>query len=278
MESEIPPHMSELMELLPNDALSRLVEELAMLGAQAGNLDFPQKVADWVRRWVPTQSISLFEFEEGMQPRTLYAHSLHHDPNMVEYSNGIYLLDPMYSLFAEERYFGTVLLDLTGNETREMPETFARYWIKVSASHEIGTLMEVTPDRCVHLSIYVSLGDRIQEAVNFVKLVHPVLTTAFRRHLRPQVAPDTSAEVARRRVHEAISTVMSEFGAGVLTEREREISRLLLKGHSSKSIARLLDIAPGTAAIHRSNIYRKLGVVGQGEMFSMFIARLIDGK
>lgn len=70
----------------------------------------------------------------------------------------------MYSLFAEDRFFGTVLLDLAGSKDREMPETFARYWIKVSADHEIGTLMEIGPDRCAHLSIYVSLGDKVQDA------------------------------------------------------------------------------------------------------------------
>lgn len=277
MKTELPTQTSEVMDLLPNEGLSRLFDELATLGAQSGDPSFPEKVATWVRGWIPTQSISLFEFEEGMQPRTLYAHSLHHDPNMVEYSNGIYMLDPMYSLFAEERYYGTVLLDLTGNEDREMPETFARYWVKVSASHEIGTLMEIGPDRCAHLSIYVSLGDRIQEAVRFVNLVHPVLAEMFRRHLHPQIPVDTSAEAARRQVHETISKVMRDFGTDVLTDREWEISQLLLKGQSSKSIARILDIAPGTAAIHRSNIYRKLDVMGQGEMFSMFLGKLIDG-
>ncbi|MCH5373454.1 MAG: helix-turn-helix transcriptional regulator [Planctomycetes bacterium] len=277
MKDEVPGHAAEIMDLLPQDVLTRLLSELAVLDACVGEPVFPQKVVAWVRSWIPTKSISLFEFELGMQPRTLFAHALNHDPKMVEYTSGIYVLDPMYSLFAEDRFHGTVLLDLDGNQDREMPETFARYWIKVSASHEIGTLMEIGPGRCAHLSIYVSLGDRVQDAMNLVKLVHPFLTRMFQRHLQPRAPADTATETARRRVHETISKVMSGFGAGVLTDREREVSQLLLKGHSSKSIARILDISPGTAAIHRSNIYRKLGVTGQGEMFAMFIGRLIDG-
>lgn len=277
MPNELPTHTRDLAKGLPSDALTRLFGEMAALDAQVGDRTFPETVVTWVRRWIPTQSVSLFEFEAGMQPRTLFSHAPGHDPNMVEYTNGIYVLDPMYSLFAEDRFFGTVLLDLAGSKDREMPETFARYWIKVSADHEIGTLMEIGPDRCAHLSIYVSLGDKVQDALALIELVHPVLTGMFRRHLVPQVPDTTATEAARRRVHATVSKVMSDFGSATLTDREREISQLLLKGHSSKSIARILDISPGTAAIHRSNIYRKLGVTGHGELFSMFIGKLIDG-
>ncbi|APE44448.1 hypothetical protein BOO69_14280 [Sulfitobacter alexandrii] len=277
MRKELPSHTRDLAKLLPSDALTRLFGEIADLDAHVGARTFPEAVVNWVRSRIPTQSVSLFEFEAGMQPRTLFSHAPGHDPNMVEYTNGIYVLDPMYSLFAEDRFFGTVLLDLAGSEDREMPETFARYWIKVLADHEIGTLMQIGPDRCAHLSIYVSLGDEVHDALALIKLVHPVLTGMFRRHLVPHVPENAASEAARRRVHATVSKVMSDFGSATLTDREREISQLLLKGHSSKSIARILDISPGTAAIHRSNIYRKLGVTGHGELFSMFIGKLIDG-
>jgi DNA-binding NarL/FixJ family response regulator len=45
-----------------------------------------------------------------------------------------------------------------------------------------------------------------------------------------------------------------------LTEREREILRLMCGGYSNKEIARALDVAEGTVKNHVSNILSKLGV------------------
>jgi DNA-binding NarL/FixJ family response regulator len=44
------------------------------------------------------------------------------------------------------------------------------------------------------------------------------------------------------------------------TERRLEVLRLIALGKSSKEIAEILDIAPGTAAVHRADIMRELSV------------------
>jgi DNA-binding CsgD family transcriptional regulator len=43
-----------------------------------------------------------------------------------------------------------------------------------------------------------------------------------------------------------------------LTEREREVARLIADGLKNNAIADLLGIAPKTLDIHRTNIHRKL--------------------
>jgi DNA-binding CsgD family transcriptional regulator len=45
-----------------------------------------------------------------------------------------------------------------------------------------------------------------------------------------------------------------------LTPREQEVAQLLMKGYTAKEVAKLLKIAPGTAAKHRENLLRKLGI------------------
>jgi DNA-binding NarL/FixJ family response regulator len=49
---------------------------------------------------------------------------------------------------------------------------------------------------------------------------------------------------------------------------------LLLRGHSTKSIARALRIAPGTVMVHKRNLFAKLGITSQFELFSRFIDEL----
>ena len=45
-----------------------------------------------------------------------------------------------------------------------------------------------------------------------------------------------------------------------LTRREKQIIRLVARGMSNKSVARLLAISDDTVHFHLKNIYRKLGV------------------
>jgi DNA-binding CsgD family transcriptional regulator len=72
-------------------------------------------------------------------------------------------------------------------------------------------------------------------------------------------------------VHRRLTRCFDNFGADLLTEREREITQLLLRGHSTKSIARTLSIAPGTVMVHKRNLFAKLGITSQFELFSRFI-------
>ncbi|MFZ1725348.1 MAG: helix-turn-helix transcriptional regulator [Albidovulum sp.] len=71
-----------------------------------------------------------------------------------------------------------------------------------------------------------------------------------------------------------IELSLQSFGKGVLTAREREVVEYSLKGHSAEATSRILGIAPGTVRIHRRNIYSKLGISSQGELFSRFIQTL----
>ncbi|MNN87274.1 Transcriptional regulatory protein UhpA [compost metagenome] len=61
------------------------------------------------------------------------------------------------------------------------------------------------------------------------------------------------------------------FGGDRLTEREREIAHLLLRGHSVKSSAKVLEISPETVRMHRKNLYTKLEISSQAELFALFI-------
>ena len=46
----------------------------------------------------------------------------------------------------------------------------------------------------------------------------------------------------------------------LLTERERQIMRLVSEGLSNKEIARLLNISEGTIKVHLHHIFEKLAI------------------
>ncbi|MCA1644870.1 MAG: response regulator transcription factor [Chloroflexi bacterium] len=66
-------------------------------------------------------------------------------------------------------------------------------------------------------------------------------------------------EVARRLMQQVTSPRKPDAGAQ-LTEREREVLRLLADGRSNKEIARLLVVSERTVKGHVSNILGKLGL------------------
>jgi len=72
----------------------------------------------------------------------------------------------------------------------------------------------------------------------------------------------------------SIETALDHFGDSVLTCREGEIIRSMLKGHSIKSLARQLDISIDTVKHHRKNIYTKLAISSQSELFDLFLTAI----
>ena len=59
-----------------------------------------------------------------------------------------------------------------------------------------------------------------------------------------------------------------------LTPAQHAVTKLILRGHSNISIAGNLDITEGTVKQHRYNIYRRLGISSQSELFQRFIDHL----
>ena len=68
------------------------------------------------------------------------------------------------------------------------------------------------------------------------------------------------------------------FGQGILTPREGQVVDFTLKGHSADAVGGMLEISPGTVRIHRRNVYSKLQIRSQGELFSKFTDALASAS
>lgn len=55
-----------------------------------------------------------------------------------------------------------------------------------------------------------------------------------------------------------------------ITARENDVLKLLLSGFSNKEIAGKLSLSTETIKVHRRNIYAKLNIKSQAELFSRF--------
>lgn len=77
------------------------------------------------------------------------------------------------------------------------------------------------------------------------------------------VEPDIAQRLVQAALPDASRSVVD---MPRLTEREREVLRLVVKGRSNKEIARDLVISPKTASVHRTNIMRKLDVRNSADL------------
>jgi two-component system nitrate/nitrite response regulator NarL len=63
-----------------------------------------------------------------------------------------------------------------------------------------------------------------------------------------------------------------ETALAVLTERERQIMRLVSRGLSNKEVGRRLNIADGTIKVHLHNIFQKLEVGNRTALAALAIS------
>jgi DNA-binding CsgD family transcriptional regulator len=194
-----------------------------------------------------------------------------HEPDL-KYHDGPYLLDPFYNRFLRGEADGCYRLAELAPEGFLRSEYFASYYHLLNFSDELGLLASLGADACAHLSITRQRGrprfnrrDR-----DWLAAAAPLIRDAVRRmHEAQHPAPNDRAGL-----HDSLRRAHRHFGASILTERERDVVQLLLRGNSAKAIARALQISPETARNHLKRIYPKLGVASQAELFALFFKAL----
>lgn len=189
------------------------------------------------------------------------------------YLAGPYLLDPLYQLaIRDDKPTLCRFRDELPDRFRAS-EYYRQYCERTHLRDEMDFLVEISPRTTV--ALVVGQRNRMfkQGELRRLELIEPTVRAAIRRTWQLH-ADDASAGGDRDDFHRRLTRCFERFGEGVLTERERQISQLLLRGHSSKSIARELDIAPGTVMVHKRNLFAKLNISSQYELFSLLIDEL----
>ncbi len=187
------------------------------------------------------------------------------------YLDGAYLLDPFVVAYRRAKPCAVLSLRDVAPDRFQQSTYFRQYYQTVRLKDEAAVLIDLPNGRHLFWSIGRLRDERRFSAADLrgLRRILPVFAALNRRHFANSTYGADGG---------GIETAMDRFGAGVLTEREREIAILVLKGHSSKSIAAEIGVSPGTVKIHRKNFYRKLGISSQSELFSAFLASLSGGR
>ena len=226
---------------------------------------------------VSNNGTSLLAFHTDAPPEVLH-HSLapvrarHY---LDRYLAGPYLLDPLYQMALRPDKPTMCRFRDAQPDRFHSSEYYRQYVERTHLVDEMDFLLGVSPTSTLVIVCGRTEKRFTRVELNRLRLVEPVVRSAMQRvwDSREGVGSHDDHD---RSMHRRLTECFENFGEGALTHREREITHLLLRGHSSKSIARELGIAPGTVMVHKRNLFAKLSITSQYELFSSFIDALSD--
>ena len=240
-----------------------------------GQASFLPNLLDYLRVDVPFIGILLLLLDEKNRPHHIF--DTIRTPYRIDldmYLDGVYQLDPFYTRFCNHRKSGALLIRDAAPDRFNQTEYYRRYYKNIELQDEMAIFTDLHDGRFLFFSISRRGSDLRfkRKDLHAINRDLPVLASLCRQHFGE--SSYNQENLSGNAGDERLQFALERFGEDALTPREHEVAVCILKGHSSKSLARLIDISPETVKIHRRNIYRKLAISSQSELFLRFLNTL----
>jgi DNA-binding CsgD family transcriptional regulator len=260
-----------MMERYQTDALSHIARAVAAIGSEK----FAPRLADLCLGLFGSDSLFISVFSRNLPPRQLFSNldAEASQRTIGPYLSYAYLLDPFFELFKVGIGTCVVSLDECAPDDFRSSEYYRVFYSEIGLRNEVSMFVDAGRGT----SIVLSLGQRgtvAKAPMQDKKLLEQTLPVIAALCLKNW----PSAGASEGDTDTAVTLAFERFQNSKLSAREAEIVRLMLKGHSTKSMARLLGNSPETVKVHRKRIYAKLSISSQGELFSMFLGALAQAR
>ena len=250
--------------------------------------DLPGRLVHALTHAVPFELAAVFVYRGRSRPMNVYDNFELADAKkgIAAYVENTYVLNPFYQAQLRGIPDGVYRIRDLAPDAFFESEYYRSYRAIPSESEEIGYITEdwpqgmeeidiavtLAPDVVTEISIYRSLRDPGFHDDELARLsdVVPVIAALLKKYWVAHGAAGMRASPQDSRVDDTFAN----FGKEVLSDREREVTQLILRGHSSKSICFNLGISLGTVKTHRKNAYAKLNISSQSELLSLFLQSL----
>ncbi|MFV8783921.1 LuxR C-terminal-related transcriptional regulator [Microbulbifer sp. SA54] len=255
------------------EELAQWHSALGTLVTALGSDNFYKTLLETIHTRVPVDYPQIWLYHREQRPTALY-HDLPagDELNQIDlYIAGSYQQDPFYLTAFEQGEPGVYHLTEIAAHRFEQSDYYKSYYALLNATDEIVFIADIPPGSSLQVCLMrgATSGRFSERELQFLRSAEPVVTALLRQHvkLRP---PQPAAPVVGSNVERAFSL----FGQSMLTGRERNVLGLILQGYSSRVAAERLGITVETLRRHRKNIYRKLDIGSQNELFSLFLSSL----
>ncbi len=253
-------------------------EQIGRLIAAEGSPDFPQRLADFLRTVAPYDFTVMFGYCGAAAPTDLFNDfpAQKRAVFVTDYQAGPYMLDPFYLAATKPVTPGLYRMRDLAPDRFYQGEYFRSYYIQTGLAEEIGFFVDTGRGAVAVISLMRAQKAFSAKEFAAIRKTWPIVQATCARHwadLAEQFQGKGGAGAGTP--HKQIEQSFQQFGEVQLTPREREVVEYTLKGYSAEAIRQVLGISCGTVRIHRRNIYAKLGISSQGELFALFIDTLV---
>ncbi|MCW7762204.1 response regulator transcription factor [Photorhabdus luminescens] len=238
------------------DRLSAVIESVA-------TSEFYPNLLTWLEQFIAFDNAIIYAFEQGFPPRCLSkTENKNSDAINQIYQQGAYLQDPFYQALvggADTDLFTLRELIPSGFYHTDY---YLNFYRKTGWQDETGVLLKLSPKR--QLGLFFGKENQpffIQKQHwKSLKTALEIIRSVARLH-DEMMQQTPAAEIV----------YLDTQARYALTPRECEVVELILQGKGSPQIAEKLFISTGTVKNHRKNIYQKLQIRSQAELFSLFM-------
>ena len=213
-------------------------------------------------------------YKIGHRPISIYNRysPADHDRIIEKYIDGVYVLDPFFTALSREPLAGIYRLKEMAPDSFKQSDYYQQYYVQLkNIDDEVGIFIDLPEDVTMIISLgrYSGMASLTRSERNVLNSVLPLIRSIVRVFWSLQ-----AVKFVKRESLGPVEMAFKSFGSGSLTERELEIIGFILQGHSSKSVADILGITLGTVKVHRNNIYTRLNISTQTQLFSLFLDHL----
>lgn len=255
--------------------LAHYSQHLARLLPAVGEAQFPELLIDMLRQLVSFDDATIAVYPGTDLPVIEYFQVPEEGgaSTLDVFVRGAFLLDPFYLAATRDRKFGVFRLrDLSPSSFRDS-EYYRSWYRNCGYQDECGFLIPLGPEGFINIALgktapRARFGRR--ELATF-EAVLPIVETLCQQHWAGSNTAQPSVNL-RAQLHSALDC----FGSSLLTDREAQVIKLVLHGHSTKSLAEKLSISVETVKLHRKHAYAKLEIGSQAELFYLFLDALMS--
>lgn len=246
--------------------------------------DGPYKLLDVISKIIPFNAAISMVYARNAAP--IYVADTFPDPKaktaLEYYIAGTYVLNPVYNAYLKGLKSGVYRITELAPDAYFSSDHYRHLKVHRQENEELGYRTYGWPVGMEELIIAIELPHDCLAEISLSRLsshggfsnadlqavinITPLIEAVYRR-----IWQYWNKDKRQANQWASFDHLLDGFCKDRLSPREREVTRLILKGHSGESIGYNLGISIATVKTHRKNLYMKLGLSTQQELFSLFL-------
>jgi DNA-binding CsgD family transcriptional regulator len=241
-----------------------------------GTPDHLDRLIDLIGALVLHDKVTVVRYSATERPE--FVSWRNYSPALVrKYLDAYYVFDPFYASWRRDRRPGVVRLRGGGPALRG--PYVADFLGESEICDELGVLLEDGGDWCLGIFLDRSRQRYSPADIERLESRYPVFAALHALDIRlrgPDFRRTQQAAQPGREPGLAARVSLPDGLWPELTPRERQLVGMVLTGHPPAAIAARLAISAGTVKNHRRNIYQKLDITTERELFLQYIQAVVS--